>query len=134
MTILANAALTAITAPGTPDIYGNVTPGAPVWIGRAPCYLKRATDTDPTSRSTVPGGDSPPQSLTLTDEAFILATTGAPVVEVAGPDWSGTTVTILDMRARPYTARTYLVAEMENRAAGTIVDSVRLGLIAPSTT
>lgn len=119
MAPVTNAVLLAINGPGSPDRYGD--PGGPsvLWTGRAPGYLKR------TRRTVVSGGE---QIDVRRDVFIILRTAGAPVSEVAGPDWEATTVTIEDLRDTAPVTRTFNVTQMENRAAGTSVDSVRLEL------
>lgn len=125
MSVLANAVLTAIYAPGSPDEYGDTTDGSVLWAGRASGYLKRSR------RSVVSGG----RELQIRRDVFtILATAGAPVLTVAGPDWEATTVTIEDQRVSPPVTRRFTVVAMEDRAAGTIVDSVRLELDREQTT
>jgi hypothetical protein len=116
----ANAVLTQINGPGTPDRYGDVAAVGPaLWTGRAAGYLKRAKAN---ARS---GGI---QITEKTDEFVILNSTGAAILDQAGPDWSATTVTIEDQRALARVTKTFRVLAMENRAAGLAVDSVRLEL------
>jgi hypothetical protein len=124
MNPLANAVLTQIAAPG--DLARNGDPGTPVevWAGRAAGYLKR------TRKSVLSGGA---QVRVVTDVFTILASSGAPVIEIAGADWEASTVVIEDQRTAVPVVRRFGVAAMENRAAGTIVDSVRLELEGEST-
>jgi hypothetical protein len=119
MAPVTNAVLTAISGPGAPDAYGDPgTPGS-LWSGRARGYLKRVRKT------VVSGGE---QVEVRRDIFTILASAGAPVLEVAGPDWEATTVTIEDHRGTSPVTRSFAVVMMENRAAGTSLDSVRLEL------
>lgn len=114
-----NALLVEIAQPGPLDRNGD--PGAPVavWSGSAAGYLKRVR------RSTVSGG----QQVTVHLDVFtLLGSQGAPVLEQAGPDWEASTVVIEDQRGSTPVRRRFTVTEMENRAAGTIADSVRLEL------
>lgn len=120
MSVLANAVLTQITSAGSPDAYGDPTAGTVLWTGRAPGYLKR-------QRGTRLGANG--QQVDARADTFtILNTAGAAILEAAGADWEATTVTIEDQRTSPPVTRTFTVRAMENRAAGTIVDSVRLEL------
>lgn len=114
-----NAYLTEITGAGGPDEYGDPGAGTSLWTGRAPGYLKRV-------RKTIVSGGQ--EVLVRRDLFIILAGAGAPVLEVAGPDWEATTVTIEDQRDPTPVTRIFSVVAMENRAAGTVVDSVRLEL------
>lgn len=117
--MLTNAVLLTITGPGAPDEYGDTTTGSVVWQGRAPGYLKRQ------DRTIVSGGTQ----VDLKRDTFtILVSAGAPVLEVAGPDWEATTVVIDDLRGVSPVRRRFMVVAMEHRAAGTPVDSVRLEL------
>lgn len=114
-----NALLTAISSAGSPDEYGDPGAGAALWSGRAAGYLKRV------SKTIVSGG----REVSVRRDIFtILNRAGAPVLEEAGPDWEATTVTIEDLRQAAPVTRTFRVLAMENRAAGTDVDSVRLEL------
>lgn len=119
MAPVTNAILTAITGPGSPDDYGDPGAGGALWQGRAAGYLKRV------SKTIVSGG----REVRVRRDIFtILATAGAPVLEVAGADWEATTVTIEDRRGSTPVTRSFRVGAMENRAAGTSLDSVRLEL------
>lgn len=116
---MTNAVLTKISGAGKPDRYGEPGEGSELWIGRASGYLKR-------ERRTVTSGG---QQVNVRRDIFtILASAGAPVLEVAGPDWEASKVEIEDHRASDPVVRTFTVTAMENRAAGTIADSVRLEL------
>lgn len=119
-----NAVLTKITGPGAPDAYGQPATGADLWVGRAAGYLKRIR------RSAISGGQQIPVRV---DTFTILTTVGAPALEAAGADWEATTVVIEDRRTMPPTARRFRVKAMEHRAAGLLVDSVRLELEAEAT-
>jgi hypothetical protein len=119
MNVPVNATLTAIAAPGPLGPSGD--PGTPVtvWQGRAKGYLKRIR------RQVVSGG----QSVDLKRDIFtLLNSEGAPVIEQAGADWEGSTVVIADERTPTLQERRYVVRGMENRAAGTPADSIRLEL------
>lgn len=120
MSALVNATLTKITAPGEADRKGKPTPGDVLWEGRAGGYLKR------NRRTQISGG----VEVAIRSDVFtILTAAGAPMLAAAGPDWEATTVTIEDRRIpRAPVTRTFRVDEMEHRAAGTSVDSVRLEL------
>jgi hypothetical protein len=117
----ANAVLTMIQGPGTIDAYGDTaTDGAALWEGRAAGYLKRQQ----ASRRDVNGN----QTDNKADRFILLNSTGAAIVEQAGPDWTSTVVTIEDRRTLATVTKTFRVLEMENRAAGLAVDSVALTL------
>ncbi len=122
--MLFNAVLTEIATPG--PLAPNGDPGDPVsvWTGRASGYLKRVR------RSVLSGGA---QVRVATDTFTILTSAGAPAAMVAGPDWEASTVVIEDRRASTPVVRRFTVAAMENRAAGTSVDSIRLELEGEST-
>jgi hypothetical protein len=116
--VFANADLTAIHGPGVPDGNGDPAPGPLLWSGTARGYLTR------TDRTVLSDG----QQTRLKVDVFQLpAIAGAPILEAAGPDWTATTVTILDRRAQATPVElTFRVAAMENRVTGTILDQVRL--------
>lgn len=114
-----NAILREIANPGPVDRNGD--PGTPVavWSGLARGYLKRVR------RTVVSGG----QNVNVHRDIFtILALAGAPALEQAGPDWEASTVVIEDRRGSSPVTRRFTVTAMENRAAGTLVDSIRLEL------
>jgi hypothetical protein len=114
-----NAMLVEIARPG--PLTGNGDPGEPVqvWSGRVAGYLKR------TRRQVISGGIS----VNIHRDVFtLLRTQGAPVVEEAGGDWSAYTVILEDNRTPTTQRRRFTVRGMENRAAGTPVDSIRLEL------
>lgn len=114
-----NAVLVSITGPGSPDAYGDTITGTVVWSGRAAGYLKRV------HKTIVSGG----QEVDVRRDIFtILNTAGAAVLEVSGADWEATTVVIDDLRGPSPVRRRFTVVAMENRAAGTPLDSVRLEL------
>lgn len=115
-----NAVLTAIKAPGTPDDYGDVaTAGTAVWTGSVPCYLRR------TRRRVMSAGA---MTLLNADQLFVRRTTGAPVLEIAGDQLQGTTVSVTDNRTGTPVSRSFRVVAVDNRAGGTSVDAVRLEL------
>lgn len=114
-----NAVLVEIAGPG--PIQANGDPGVPVtvWTGRVAGYLKR------TRRQVVSGG----QSVNVHRDTFtLLRSQGAPVVEETGGDWEASTVIVEDNRTPEVKRRRFTVRGMENRAAGTAVDSIRLEL------
>lgn len=125
---LTNAVLTKITGPGVPDRSGDPGAGTVLWTGRAAGYLKRIHRTALGPGLQVAGSASSQQVRVKVDVFTILNTTGAPILEAAGADWEATTVTIEDCRTRTPVTRVFRVVAMENRAAGLIVDSVRLEL------
>jgi hypothetical protein len=116
---LTNATLVEISKPG--PLATNGDPGLPVvvWTGVAKGYLKR------TRRMVISGGVNVPVKR---DVFTLLNRAGAPVVERAGGDWEAYTVIIDDTRTPESKRRRYVVRGMENRAAGTPVDSIRLEL------
>lgn len=119
MTVTANAVLVEIAAPGPLDDSGDPTVPVAVWTGRAAGYLKRER------RSVVRGGN---QVDIRQDVFIILRTTGAPAVVSAGPNWTAHTLVIEDRRTTIPVTRRFTVTAMENRAAGTSVDSIYLEL------
>ncbi|HZP14702.1 MAG TPA: hypothetical protein VFA96_02680 [Nocardioides sp.] len=120
MNVFANATLQEIRGPSPIDGYGNPTGQGPVlWAGSANGYLKRAR------RQRKQSGEA---DRGLTDTFTILRTALAGALEVAGPAWEATTVVIADQRTGTTIRRRFSVRGMENRAAGTIADSVRLEL------
>lgn len=132
MTVTANATLTEIRGPGTIDLHGRRTAdGAVLWTGRAAAYLKRVRRMVLTTGMRE-GMQTGVQAMAKTDVLWLLGSTGAPVVEQAGPDWEGSTVTVEDNRTGTPVTRVFQVLGMENRAAGTIVDNVRLELGTPT--
>lgn len=114
-----NATLVEIAGPGPLNRDGD--PGDPVavWTGRADGYLKRAR------KNVLSAGV---QVRVATDTFTILDTQLAPVIAIAGADWEASTVVIEDHRTGAVLARRFTVNAMEHRAAGSIVDSVRLEL------
>lgn len=117
---MTNAELVKITGPAGVDRYGdNTGTGATLWSGRAAGYLKR-------QRVTVVSGGV--EVKVERDVFTLLHSAGVPVVEVAGPDHEATTVQIEDRRTPTVVVRTFTVVAMENRAVGSIADSVRLEL------
>lgn len=123
--IFQNATLVEIAKPG--PLAPNGDPGAPVavWKGKARGYLKRV------KRMALSGGEN---VLVRRDVFTLLRTEGAPVVEQAGADWEAYTVVIEDKRTNAPEQHRYVIRGMENRAAGTPVDSIRLELDPQSTT
>lgn len=115
-----NATLLTITAPGEPDRNGDPGDGMTLWEGEAGGYLTRINST-----MLVAGV----QTAVKLDVFQILASISAPILEVAGPDWEATTITVEDRRiaGAPVTV-TFRVTRMENRIANTILDHLRLEL------
>lgn len=119
-----NAVLTEIRGPGALDRNGDPGVGPVLWTGRGSGYLKRE------KRSVLSNGANVRKIvdvftiLDMEGGAHVLATVGA-----VGSDWEAAIVTIDDVRVpdAPVT-RTFTVNGLEHRAAGTIVDSVRLEL------
>lgn len=134
MDVTSNSVLTEIRAPALPDRYGNVVPGDGdvLWSGSVAAYLKRVRTSRSSAKRTVAGSDGAPQTLTKTDTLWVLASAGAPVFQVAGPDWEGTTITVEDQRSGSSVAHSFVVLAMENRVGGTAVDNVKLELATPS--
>jgi hypothetical protein len=129
MNVNVNATLLEVRGPGALDAHGDPDPtGTVLWSGRARGYLKRARKqgqkTSLRSATTTERADPG-----LTDTFTILRTALARAVEQAGPGWEATTVLIEDQRATPPVTRRFTVQGMENRAVGSIVDSVRLELV-----
>lgn len=113
-----NATLVKITGPAAVDRYGdNTGAGATLWTGRASGYLKR-------QRVTVISGGV--EVKVERDVFTLLHSAGVPVVQIAGPDHEATTVQIEDRRTPTPVTRTFTVVAMENRAGGSVADSVRL--------
>lgn len=128
---MSNAVLTGISTPAALDSHGRPTSSSSVWTGKAPGYLKRVHRAVPMrrgSQSGVPTG----AEIVKTDVFWILGGAGAPSAEVAGADWEGSTVTIIDQRTSPPVTRTFRVVGMENRVIGSPVDNVRLELATPA--
>ena len=133
----ANATLTAITGAGAPDRTGDPAAGPVLWSGEARGYLTRERHTVITGGQRATGGapgvaafSSGGEQMMVNLDVFQLPrTVDAPILEVAGPDWTATTVTIVDHRdpggGVTLTARVYA---MELRAAGTLLDHIRLEL------
>lgn len=114
-----NATLVEIARPGPLSPNGDDGEPVTVWSGRAKGYLKRVR------RSVISGG----VNVAVKRDLFtLLQSAGAPVVEQAGADWEAYTVVIEDERTSLTERRRFTVRGMENRAAGTIVDSIRLEL------
>jgi hypothetical protein len=116
---LSTAVLLEIAGPGALDDSGDPGAPVPVWTGRAAGYLKRER------RSVVRDGN---QVDVRQDIFLILRAAGAPVLESAGPDWTASTLVIEDRRTPTAVTRRFTVTAMENRAAGTAVDSIRVEL------
>lgn len=120
--LVSNATLTAINGPGTLDGYGDPQATGPtLWTGSAPCYLERKQ---------IPGVVDERQQPIHQDTLTILEGVAA-VVEIAGPDWEASTVTVSDERTTTPVARTFRVGGMVHDHFGTL-DSVTLTLTDPS--
>jgi hypothetical protein len=119
VSVLTNATLIEIARPGA--LAANGDPGDPVvvWSGAAAGYLKRIRS------ASVSGGET---TYVRRDTFTLLASAGAPVLEQAGANWEAYTVVIDDQRGLSAVRRRFTVRGMENRAAGTPVDSIRLEL------
>ena len=121
---VANASLIAVYAAGAPDRRGKASNGTTLWSGSAAGFLERAeaSHVDVTRGM----GDMPAREiLAHTDEFTILDSEGAYVAELAGPDWAGSRVRIVDNRTAVPVTVTFRVVEMEHAAFGTL-DSVML--------
>lgn len=115
-----NAVLTQINGPGTIDRAGDVeTAGTAIWTGRAGACLQRRD-----RRVVTPEG----MTLVEADVLIVPRSSGAPVSELAGDQARATTVVVEDRRTGTAVTRRFRVVGVENRAAGTMVDSVRLEL------
>ena len=120
-----NCYLTAIVGPADVDDYMQPTgAGATLWTGRAPAYLKRARRGSQ---------DQGIERKGATDTLYVLDTSLAPILEVAGRAGEATTVTVVDGRTATPVTRTFTVLGMEHRGAGLSVDSVKLDLDREST-
>jgi hypothetical protein len=84
----ANATLTTITGPGVPDRNGDPGEGEAIWSGEARGFLARER------HETVSGGQQVPVRM----DSFVILDGVAQLLEVAGPDWEATRVTIRDER------------------------------------
>lgn len=127
----ANAVLVAIrSAPGgTADAYGDVAPPAPstspiVWRGRAPAHLRRRRARY-ANRST--GNTAGVDALVEVDELIVRRRDAAAFTH-PGSALTGSVVEVEDWRSGDRVDLTFRVAASELRAAGTIVDSLRLTL------
>lgn len=119
MSVMSNAVLLEIAEPGPLADSGDPTEPVPVWSGRASGYLKRER------RSVVRQGNQ----VDIDQDIFILLrTAGAPAVVKAGPDWTAHTLVIEDRRTATPVTRRFTAKAMENRAAGTLVDSIYVEL------
>lgn len=124
MNVLTNSTLVEIAKPGTLAPNGDPSEPVTVWTGAAKGYLKRSR------RQTVSKGES---VVVRRDTFTIMSTAGAPAIEQAGGDWEAYTVVIDDERTSSTQRRRFTVRGMENRAAGTIADSIRLELYGETT-
>lgn len=115
----ANADLTTIRGPGTPDPTGDVGLGAIVWAGEASGYLTRI------NRTVIERG----QQVTVLVDVFQVPWSAAQdMLAAAGPDWTASTVTITDRRTPTGGTLVWRVNAMELRVQNTILDHVRLEL------
>lgn len=119
MSTATNAVLRSVHPPGTVDGYGEATPAAAAWEGRAPGYLKRG------QRAASSRGQAVD---VLVDVLVVRRAAAVPVIPVAGASWEGWTVVIEDRRTPTVVTARFQVTAMENRAGGTIADSFRLEL------
>ncbi len=127
----ANAELVAIrSAPGgTADEYGDVaapstTTSPVVWAGRAPAHLRRRRQRY-ANRST--GNTAGVDALVEVDELIVRRRDAAPFTH-PGSALHGSVVEVDDHRTGTPVRVTFRVSAAELRAAGTIVDSLRLTL------
>jgi hypothetical protein len=118
MNVFTNALLLEVRAPGAIDRTGAVGVGTVLWTGRAGGYLKRQRAQ--TKRS----GEEDKGRM----DTFTILRSQAPVLEQAGPNWKATTILVEDHRGQTPVQRHFTVQGMEDRAVGSIVDSVRLEL------
>jgi hypothetical protein len=113
----ANATLTKIAGPGAPDRTGDPGAGSELWAGEARGFLTRERHEE------VSGGQQVPVRI----DTFVVFDAHAPALEVAGPDWEATTVTIRDERTADAVELVFSVVGMEHHAYG-LLDSVLLTL------
>ena len=127
--MIANAVVTSLAPPGTPDPTGDVTsPGADVWIGRAPAYLRRVR-TRMIAQSTSGGGVSNAELIPVfRDSIIVQRPPQALLAAVPGDDASGWTVTVEDRRSVAPTTRRFRLVMTDHRAVGSVVDSLRFEL------
>lgn len=124
---VSNSTLTEVWAAGAPDRRGRAGKGALLWSGSAPGFLERAE----ASRVDVTRSDTPARELLEHTDVFtILDSEGAYVAELAGPEWAGSRVVILDSRTAAPVSIEFRVVEMEHAANATL-DSVTLRLDRP---
>jgi hypothetical protein len=122
---LSNAALTKITGPGLPDRNGDPAGGTDLWTGEAPGFLARVRRESVYSRgSTIAPVIS---EVPVRVDVFTITDGVAPLLEVAGPDWESSVVTIVDRRTATPVTLVLRVTAMEHTANG-LLDSVRLEL------
>lgn len=115
-----NAVLVEVASPGPLASNGDAGVPVPVWTGRAGGYLKRGRNESRSNNADV-----------LTDTiTFTLLRTVADVASLisTGSDAQASSVVIDDMRTGVAVRARYRVNAFENRAAGTIVDSLKLTL------
>lgn len=135
MSVVANAVLTEIKGPGTLTPNGDpASNGTVLWSGRANGYLKRQKKSAISGHGQAQGSAlATGQHVTVNIDVFtILRSAGSPPLAIAGADWEACTVVIEDRRTSPAVTKRFRVNAAENRAAGTIADSVRLELEAES--
>lgn len=122
-----NAVLLAINPPGTVDAYGDVaTAGTASWTGRVPACLTRSRKVAAamkTERGT--GGE---MTLIEADVLIIRRAHAAPVSELPGDQSRATTILVEDRRTDTPVTKRFRVVGVDNRAAGTIADGLRLTL------
>lgn len=132
MSALANATLVAIHAPGRIAPDGNTTVGPPIWQGHALGWLRRIR-LQTTVTAGTPNGRAE-QAVTAQRDELIVRTVGDAVAVaqvIAGADWEASTVVIDDQRGPVSIRRRWTVVGVDQRAAGTIADSVRIELDDP---
>lgn len=115
-----NAALLEINTAGTPDAYGDVTTkGTSEWAGRVPAHLKRVR------RRVVSGGTVTPVEM---DVLVVLRSHGVAAPSPPGDQQAADTLLVEDQRGPAPVTRRFRVVGVEDRAAGTDVDSWRAEL------
>lgn len=125
---LTNATLTAIETPADLDEYGDPGGTTSAWTGRADGFLEILDHQETVGAHQANGAIAGGRQTSIQLTTFrLLDDAGAPIIEQAGPDWSGTTVLIEDRRlTTPVTLR-FSVVGMEHEANG-LLDSILLTL------
>lgn len=112
MVEISNATLTAINAPGALERNGDPTVGAALWTGTAEAFLERH------DREVLSGGAQVQDrrtTLRVFDEA------GADVADMlAGPDWTASSVVVVDNRGASPVTRRWTIIGMEHESDETL--------------